>query len=74
MYTVAFTGQYKISYISGLVKQLETALPGARNHTHLKHHQSDNQRVGVLGASIFTHLGVDGPDTRRSIGVQNFQV
>ena len=35
-----------------------SGLPSARNHAYLKCHQIDNQRLALLGASIFAHLSV----------------
>ena len=69
-------GAYKgiLSYIFCPVKQLEAALPGARDHAHLEYHLFDGLRVGVPGAEIFSHLRVGGCGTERSIGVPDFQV
>ena len=69
-----FCGTILIPYISCLAKQLETILPGMKNHAHLKHQPSDYYRLNILGASVFAHLGVDARGTGRSIGVPNFQV
>ena len=44
------------------------------SHAYLKRHSLDNQRVGVPGMNIFTHLRVSAPGTGRSIGVPDFQV
>ncbi len=44
------------------------------SHAYLKRHSLDNQRVGVSGMNIFTHLRVSAPGTGRSIGVPDFQV
>ena len=44
------------------------------SHAYLKRHSLDNQRVGVPGMNIFTHLRVSAPGTGGSIGVPDFQV
>ena len=75
MYPKSFgTQKGLLPYIFSLVKQLETALPGVKNHTRPEYHRLDSQRITLPGVWIFAHLRVSGRGTDSSTGVPDFQV